>query len=528
MMRGILDTLNPFASPKPTNGKRQYASGPQHKEIVRGPARYTAFGKESPDGPSAYGYRSAVVQMREGRGLTVGSGEINTFIHRLMLVNQSREFMRDNPIYTNLIRVATRYTIGNGFTLEPQTRDDSTNQQLRALWDEDWAWPDNTGTLTGEDVEDMLCRELMTCGDTAALLLPGAKVQIIESEQIWKPGLREGCEKDKNGRPTKWWLCPWGYGGNVDWGAGVAYDANDVFFISEAERISGIRGVPPAQSAFAMLHRINDVCDSEAMAWQILARLAISINQREPGPRGWGESVAPDGTGAAGGSGINEFRITELDYALIFHGTKDEQVGGIERNIPGANFTASIMTFMRLLGLPLGLPLELVMLNWTDSNYSQSRAVLEQCYVSFMKRQNRLMKHFHDPLYARKIGLWLAQGRLRTALSPEELIKHRWIVPTFPWIDQLKEAQAQEEKLALGLTTHAQVCMSLGVDSRDVILGRESEIRAAIAIAQKIKADTQQDVPWELFAGLKVPGTPAKPSEKAMPEAQPQPKGKPE
>ena len=158
--------------------------------------------------------------------------------------------------------------------------------------------------------------------------------------------------------------------------------------------------------------------------------------------------------------------------------------------------------FLRLLGLPLGLPLEIILLDWTKSNYSQSRAVLEQAYQVFIGWQKLLEDFFYVSILEWQISLWIEAGEIKE--RPDGL-NHEWIKPSFPWIDQYKEALAQGEKIDRGFGTYAQVCKSLNMDRLDVLGIREQEIRDAIKRAKGIEEDTQVKVPWQLFAGFKVP-----------------------
>ena len=154
--------------------------------------------------------------------------------------------------------------------------------------------------------------------------------------------------------------------------------------------------------------------------------------------------------------------------------------------------------FLRLLGLPLGCPLELVLLDWTQSNYSQSRAVLEQAYENFSFYQKLLIDFIFRPLFNWKLAGWRSAGEI----GKRAKIDDSWITPTFPWIDQLKEAQAQAAKIDRGFVTHTEVCKSLKSDRDEVIGIREREVRDAIERAQKIAADTGEKVDWRIFAGL--------------------------
>ena len=106
-----------------------------------------------------------------------------------------------------------------------------------------------------------------------------------------------------------------------------------------------------------------------------------------------------------------------------------------------------------------------------------------------------------DDIVAWKIQQWIGEDVIK---ERSDGMEHEWIMPTFPWIDQLKEAQAHELKVKLAFETHGQVCKSQNKDRETVIKARDLEIRDSIERAANIKKDTGVEVPWQLFAGLEV------------------------
>jgi len=462
--------------------------------IVKAPGKY-----------SSMGYQSARVASREGRVYSAASGQQHEQYDRIKLINQSRAFLRDNSIYKGMINRAVSYIVGNGFTLQVKTEDKEFNAKTESLWENFHRRPEIREILSGRKTDRMVCQELLVAGDTAVILTSkDGKIQLIEAEQIAaKSRISDGIEKNEYGKPIKFWICPYNKHGFADTAKTIGYDPRDVLFLTNPERPSSVRGVPPCQSAFAMLHRINDVCDSEAIAWQLLARLAVSITRKEGAVRGFNESKPNTLKTGSAGEGNLATRITEIDYALIFNGEIDEEIKGIDRNIPGKNFSESLQMFLRLLGLPLGLPLEIILLDWTKSNYSQSRAVLEQAYQIFLDYQAILEDYYYRPLIEWKIRRWIETKELT---GSKEKIRFDLIKPTFPWIDQLKEVEAYGQKVSRGFTTHTQVCKSLNSDREDIINLREIEIKDAIERVKKIKDETGYDVPYQILCGLETPG----------------------
>jgi len=474
----------PAAAPPPS-----LASLPD--EDVRG--RYTAVG-----------YRTARTIRAEGRTSAAASGRQHLMYDRRTLVDQARELARDHGIFEGMIERAVNYIVGNGWGLQARTKSEKWNRDAERLWRDRWTHgrPEIKGVLDGGSCERMVCRELLTVGETATLKVEHEGqpcVQIVESEQLTGRGQAlEGYEADAYGRPTKWYVAPYGAGGVVQPSKAQPYTPpGDILYMADPKRPSAVRAAPPCQAAFAMLHRISDVCDSEAISWQLLARLAISVTREGAEKQAWAGSKAdPLKTGDTAGQ--VSIRVQEFDYATIFHGPPGAKIAGIDHNLPGANFPASLTMFMRLLGLPLGLPLEVVLLDWTKSNYSQSRAVLEQAYQTFLRWQQLIEHGFLRPVYDWYIEQWIAAGDLG---DRGDATAAEWIKPTFPWLDQYKEAQAYGMQVDRGFATHASVCKGLGGERSDIVDAREAEIRDAIARATKIKADTGVRVPWELFSG---------------------------
>ena len=461
-------------------------------------------------GYTAFGYRAARTATVMGRTATGGSGEYHAQYDRERLIHQSRQFYRDNAIYRGMMDRAVAYIAGRGFRLQATTADGQVNSTLERLWRQYWRRPEARGLVSGPRLERLLMREVLICGDTGVIKIGAGpyagQVQLVEAEQITgstagRSAGDVGYDRGIYGTPTRFYVSSYGQGGRLgsDKAQGYKPDAEFLFLI-DPERPSSARGVPPCQAAFAMLHRINDVCDSEAIAWQVLARLAFTINK--PGAAEEMYDLArsdPNKSSDAAEGDLAKDRLVELDYALIMAGRPGEEIKPVERTIPGRNFSESLPMFLRLLGLPLGLPLEIVLLDWTKSNYSQSRAVLEQAFQTFLSWQDLIEDGAHRPVYEWQVRRWVAT---RQVPDLPDIANHAWIRPSFPWLDQLKETQAQAEKLNRGLTTHEAVCKSLGMEREDVVAIRQREVTDAIERAQAITEQTGTFVPWQIFAGM--------------------------
>lgn len=447
------------------------------------------------------GYRAVGTAVREGRVATNESGAEQMRFDRTRLIAQSREFMRDNAIYRGMINRVVSYTIGSGFELQPGSANKQYNKRANALWKEYWRSPSVQGLIPGTKVEEMMAREMFAIGDLGVLKQKGdGLIQLVEAEQIVGASTSDhGLVTDAAGKPSAMLVAPWGRGSIERQKRRPIKLDEEGLFMGNPDRPSDLRTVPPCQASFPIVHRINDVLDAEAIAWQILSRMSFSHNAAGAADAAY-ETSAED-PAQAGRDGQASMRITNFEYGTIFHGEPGETITSIDRNLPGKDFPASVKMFLRLFGLPMGLPVEIILLDWTSSNYSQSRAVLEQAFQTFKGWQNLFRQYFYSKIYTWKVAQWVLEGKLPRR---KDGMVHEWIMPTFPWIDQLKEAQAHGLRVDRGFTSYAIVCKSLGLEREEVIKQKDLEIREAIEIAKKIEADLEVEVDWRTFAGMRL------------------------
>ena len=116
---------------------------------------------------TSLGYRSARVAAGEGRSYSSYPGYSHDERDRKRLIAQSRDFMRNNPIYMGMIDRAVSYIVGNGFELQVNSGSANTDRKIEGLW-RDWLKrPEIRNLLSGGETAEMVCREVMVTGDTA-------------------------------------------------------------------------------------------------------------------------------------------------------------------------------------------------------------------------------------------------------------------------------------------------------------------------------------------------------------------------
>lgn len=378
----------------------------------------------------------------------------------------SQEFYESNSLYRAMTHRVCDVILGeSGLTLRPMTADPAVNAELLRRWNQHCQAPEVRGLDNETALERQTLIQLFVDGDILQLKLRDEKqVQVIDADLIGNRAVGPsdkgrrvdmGVELDAYNRPTAFYVDEYDAAGNLT-NQPRRIDARDCIFIANRERIRQTRGVPVQQSNFAMYHRINDVCDSEAIAWQLLSRFAIAITRDDASELA--EATSTEDTYATDDDMTK--RVHQIADAMIFHGKSGESIAGVKRDVPGANFSESLKMFMRLLGLPFGFSLEFVLLIWSDTTFSSGRASKVQVERS-VKPWIAKLKEAKSARYRWLVARWVEEG----AIPPRaDAFDHEWVPEPYPFLDPMKEREAERTELECGLSSHTEIAKRHGGD----------------------------------------------------------------
>lgn len=473
---------------------------------------------------SRIGYRTRAVQSRDGHVSSAASGAVHDRFDRPALIAMSREFQRDGEVYAGPIERMVDIEVGTGFALQMRTSDADYNRDVERQWAE-WCKAAEVSGLTFAECERMMDRERIIAGDATCLMLGSGQLQLVEAEQVASSDYKlDGIERDKAGKPLRYFVAPYGDSGAPQVGAAVAVDARYVCFLADKVRPSSVRCVPKFQQTFTTLHRIKDLCDSAAKAAVLQACYAVAFELEQGGAAAFRRSQAEESPE----DGDLAQRMQQVEAGLIFYGKPGEKVKGIERTAPGGTFWQDLLAFMRLVASASGYPLEVLFMDWTQSNYSQCRASIEQATQTSRRPQQKLEDTFHRPVFQ-----WWLRRRFadRAIMRPqnlpvEELFAHEWIKPAFPWVDPEKETNAHGLQIDRGFTTYAKVAKERGQDVDDLRAALVAEAKAAWDAHKEVLdyTDGKWAPPAEHFAGMAAP-KPASPAPADEPKPEPAKQG---
>lgn len=132
------------------------------------------------------------------------------------------------------------------------------------------------------------------------------------------------------------------------------------------------------------------------------------------------------------------------------------------------------------MGAGVNLPYELLMKDWSKTNYSSARAALLEAWRFFQGRRYWLTTYWASPVYS----LWLEEAVNRKLIDAPgfyedkaSYCRAKWIGAGRGWIDPVKEAQAAQLRMQTLISTLEDECAEQGKDWEEVLeqIAREQE-----------------------------------------------------
>lgn len=395
---------------------------------------------------------------------------------------RSRDLARNVPVATGALATNKTHVIGDGLSVRAACDaeflglDEASAREWNQRADREFALAAKTIDFTKVeefgDLQDTVFGSELESGDVFCLRryrldsgdLYGTKVQIIEADRVCNPNfgmdtdtIKGGVEHDANGvpvaihvadrhpgdlrrRPASWRRVP------------VRYNDGRriVIHLINRHRPDQTRGIPYFAPVIEDIRSFGDYREAEVRAAVVSAMFTVFIksnadNETSPLPSAEGDPEKVElGNGA----------IVSLD--------ENEDVAIANPGRPNPNFDAFAQAFLRLVGVALELPFELLIKHFTAS-YSASRAALEMAYHTFRKRRSRFARQFCAEVRSWVIEEAIIMGRLEAPGFFEDpairaaWLRDEWTGPVRISLDPLKDAKADEMDRKNGFKTSQQI-----------------------------------------------------------------------
>jgi lambda family phage portal protein len=161
----------------------------------------------------------------------------------------------------------------------------------------------------------------------------------------------------------------------------------------------------------------------------------------------------------------------KLEGASVIPLHPGDKLSAFTPSRPNDAFAPFVEAVLRYIGTGLNLPYELLMKDFSKTNYSSARAALLEAWRYFTGRREWLATYWASPVYE----LWLEEAVARGEVEapgyydrPGAYAACRWIGPGRGWIDPMKEAQASGERIRNYVSTYEREAAEQGLDWEEV------------------------------------------------------------
>ncbi len=447
----------------------------------------------------------------------------------LRLMEQARDMDRNDVVVGQTVNRAVGNTIQDGIALDTQTGDPMLDADLAARWadwSEDAEQCDISGELNFHEMEELVFRHSLVDGDMIALPTIDGSLQLHEGHRLRTPtgtkrNVVHGVLLSETRKRLEYWLTR----DEIDPNATVSrvnqieiYPARDaaghrqVFQIYDPKRVSQTRGVTAFAPIFDHLGMFEDINFAKLVQQQIVSCFAIfRTRQAEMG------SISGDRYGNQENEALTDGTTKTIEGVgpgMLIEGRPGDTLQGFSPNTPNSEFFQHVKLMLTLIGINLGLPVILVTMDASDTNFSGWRGAVDQARMGFKRNQRWLASRFHKQVYLWKVRQWMADDPILAAAEHRNGINifgHRWNPPTWPYIQPLQDAQADllRDKNALisKRRLHAERGREWTQLATEIVEDNVFAIRLAKQAAAKLNSEFKDSEPvhWREIISLPTP-----------------------
>ncbi len=449
-----------------------------------------------------------------------------------VLRQRSRSLYMSAPLAVSAIKTNRTNIVGEGLRLKSTIDADFLRMkpEQAAEWQrgaerefELWAqskFCDSTRVNNFYEIQQVACMSWLMNGDACVLLeydkptrtLPyGLRIHLIESDRVSTPhstgnnvflyatdqdtGNRifNGVEVDGNNQVVAYHICSAYPNSSLytrkEWKRISAFGEKtgipNVLMIYETERAEQYRGVPYLAPVIESLKQLTRYAEAEQTAALINGFFTVFVKSKF-------------GTSETGFTGVvaDEDRITDDDVnyemgpGAVNVLRPGEEIDIADAKRPSSNFDAFVTSLAKYVGAALEIPVEILTKQFS-SNYSASRAALLEAWKAFRMKRAWLVADFCQPVYEIFLSEAVAGGRLKApGFFLDPLVRKaycgaQWNGPAQGQIDPVKEVNAAEKRISIGISTRQREAIEMmggDFDSNVAQLAREHQMMEAAGL----------------------------------------------
>lgn len=431
---------------------------------------------------------------------TPASYELNTLRAR------SRDLIRNDAVANAVIDTFLTSVIGSGLQVQStisakdlgvsEERAGKIREKAEDIFNNWKPFADRAGILNFDEFQRLIFKKILEDGE--ALILPtwyetkwrpyGRCLQMVESDELdsnWTPNpdTVNGITFDKGGAPLTYWIKKYiknQYNTTVAVREPNGIPARDkegrpnILHVFESLRPNQTRGIPKLSPVLDKFEELNEYLEAELVSARVSACLSVFVQKADPMQAAMAMSNDSDTDG---------YRIQDIEPGVINYLAPGESINVVDpkRN---ESLGAFMETVLRTIGMSLGLPYELLVKDFSKTNYSSARAALLEARRQFTFYRQWIAAKVCQPIYELILEEAYLRGELPITRNQYEtkwdmIKKAMWVGAPWGQIDEIKETQASILRINAGLSTYAAELAGVGKEWNDVFAQRAREEQLA-------------------------------------------------
>jgi lambda family phage portal protein len=381
--------------------------------------------------------------------------------------------------------------------------DDVANAELRAAWRE-WGKKGSCtvcGRYSWREVQRLITENVGRDGEQfiRKVYVPksvnpfGFQLQLIDADQVDDSynlmgrsdgvQVRMGVEVDEYQKPLAYHIFKGNpYEGSFGSALRQRVPADQIIHWMIAHRTGQTRGFPWMASSMSQLNMLDGYFQAELSRSRINASMMMAIEDDKDADAD-ADEIEADGINADGSKAID----LGFGSALDLSGT-GSHLNDLTPSSPNNAFDPFMKQSGRLIASGFIVPYHSLFNDLSDVNYSSARIGELEVREFWMEMQASMIDNVLDPIF----DAWLGQALLNRAIDLPLSDRKRfggeslkWEPRRWPWIDPLKDVQANTLLIQNGMDTHESILNSQGKDVEEVyaVLAREQELADSLGIA---------------------------------------------
>lgn len=322
------------------------------------------------------------------------------------------------------------------------------------------------------------------------------RLLVVESDRLstppWlsaNPAVRAGIETDQYGAPVAYHiqryhpgdLCG-SYavhtGGFQQWEripAFTAWGRRRVIHLHDKDRTGQSRGKPLVSAVIRDFKMAGDYSSNElqaSVANSLVAAFLESDLSQEASQSLFGEKPRDEWNTSVDEARGSLQSLRHLKPGAIIPLPVGARLSSYSPGRPNAAFEAFMLAVLRHIAAGMNMSYELLLKDFSKTNYSSARATLLEVWRYFSGRRRWLTDVLLRPVYE----LWLEEAVNAGEVEAPDFYANsyawsrcRFIFGGRGWVDPVKEAQASVLRMNAGLTTLEQECAEQGADYEEVL-----------------------------------------------------------